>query len=200
MILGTALILAALSLFIWNQQEGIKAGDSTDRILPQVLEQIEKMNDADGVEDEPDYPDPYSLTMTETEIDGYTYVGYLSIPSIELELPVMSDWDYARLKISPCRYAGSTKSGDLVICAHNYTRHFGPIRNLVPDDLVFFNDMDGMTWQYKVVAVDILSPTDIENMTAGDYDLTLFTCTYGGQSRVAVRCEYAGSNLIFKQG
>ena len=26
-------------------------------------------------------------------------------------------------------------------------------------------------------------------MTAGDFDLTLFTCTYGGKSRVTLRCD-----------
>ena len=190
MVLGAVLVLAALSLFLWNQRENNEAGTSAEKILPQVIEQIETPGAGQEVE-EPSYPDPYDPTMTEVEIDGYAYVGYLSIPSLELELPVMSEWDYTRLKIAPCRYAGSTKTDDLVICAHNYTRHFGPIRNLTPGDTVTFTDMDGVVWQYEVVAVDILAPTDVEDMTAGDYDLTLCTCTYGGASRVTVRCERA---------
>ena len=28
-------------------------------------------------------------------------------------------------------------------------------------------------------------------MTSGDWDLTLFTCTYGGQERYTVRCTLA---------
>lgn len=190
MVLGAVLVLAALSLFLWNQRENNEAGTSAEKILPQVMEQIETPG-AGQEPEEPSYPDPYDPTMTEVEIDGYAYVGYLSIPSLELELPVMSEWDYTRLKIAPCRYAGSTKTDDLVICAHNYTRHFGPIRNLTPGDTVTFTDMDGVVWQYEVVAVDILAPTDVEDMTAGGYDLTLFTCTYGGASRVTVRCERA---------
>ena len=35
----------------------------------------------------------------------------------------------------------------------------------------------------------VVSFTAVEEMTAGEYDLTLFTCTYGGQSRVTVRCD-----------
>lgn len=190
MVLGAVLVLAALSLFLWNQRENDEAGTSAEKILPQVIEQIETPGAGQEVE-EPSYPNPYDPTMTEVEIDGYAYVGYLSIPSLELELPVMSEWDYTRLKIAPCRYAGSTKTDDLVICAHNYTRHFGPIRNLAAGDTVTFTDMDGVVWQYEVVAVDILAPTDVEDMTAGGYDLTLFTCTYGGASRVTVRCERA---------
>lgn len=29
-------------------------------------------------------------------------------------------------------------------------------------------------------------------MTSGDYPLTLFTCTYGGKSRITVRCDAVG--------
>lgn len=197
MLLGAVLLLAALSLLLWNQREDRQAEISVSQILPQVVEQIEtpSTDEPDHTEDRPVYPDPYDPAMTEVEIDGYAYVGYLSIPAAELELPVMSEWDYARLKISPCRYAGSTKTSDLVICAHNYTRHFGPIKDLMPGDAVYFTDMDGMVWEYAVAATEILPPADITEMTAGDYDLTLFTCTYGGQSRVTVRCDYVGSGV-----
>ena len=103
----------------------------------------------------------------------------------------MSDWDYTRLKIAPCRYSGSTKSDDLVIAAHNYTRHFRSLKRLPIGAEVTFTDMDGVVSVYEVVATDILAPTDVAEMTAGDYDLTLFTCTYGNRSRVTVRCERA---------
>lgn len=173
---GTALILAALSLFLWNRNEDARAGDAVEKILPLVVEEIQKTDET------------YTGEMTEVEIDGYAYIGYLSIPALDLELPVMSEWDYTRLKIAPCRYAGSTKTDDLVIAAHNYTRHFGPIKNLSPGDTVYFTDMNGEVWTYKVVEIDTLSPADSEEMTDSGYDLTLFTCTYGGEKRVTVRC------------
>ncbi len=185
MILGTALVLAALALLLWNREEDRAAGKAVNEIIPQMVKQIEEP----GQQETPGCPDPYDPAMTEIAIDGYGYIGYLSIPAIQVELPVMAQWDYDRLKIAPCRYAGSTKTGSLVVCAHNYTQHFGPIGKLVSGDRVAFTDMDGLLWQYEVAAVDILPPTAIEDMTAGEYDLTLFTCTYGGQSRVTVRCE-----------
>ena len=189
MLSGTVLVLAALCLFLLNQRENNAAGISVEKILPQVLEQIGTQNAVDGLEGREDSPNPCASAMTEVEIDGYAYVGYLSIPAINLEVPVMSEWDYTRLKIAPCRYAGSAGTGNLVICAHNYTRHFGPIRNLVSGDLVYFTDMDGVIWKYEVVLADLLSSAEVEDMTAGDYALTLFTCTYSGQSRVTVRCK-----------
>ena len=48
--------------------------------------------------------------------------------------------------------------------------------------------MNGIRTAYEVVALDVLVPAAVEEMIAGEYDMTLFTCTYGGKSRVTVRC------------
>lgn len=201
MALGAALVLAALALFFWNRQEDRAAGEAAEGVLAQVVEQIEMSEDAAGAQDknqgrtreqqqeEPEYPGPYGTAMAEAEIGGDTYVGYLSVPALGLALPVMSGWSYEGLKVAPCRYAGSARTGDLVICAHNYIKHFGLLQNLSCGEAVYFTDMDGKVWQYEVAEVDILAPTDVEGMLSGEYGLTLFTCTYGGQSRVTVRCE-----------
>ena len=186
MILGTVLIVAALSLFLWNRREAEQAAEAVETILPRVVEQI-----AETAAEAPAPPDPFDPTMTETEIDGYLYIGYLSIPALGLELPVMSDWDYTRLTIAPCRYSGSTKTDDLVIAAHNYARHFGGLSGLSGGEEIYFVDMDNVVSSYTVVCVEILSPTAVEEMTNGEYDLSLYTCTYGGRSRVTVRCDRA---------
>lgn len=186
MVLGTALVLAALSLFIWNRNEEMRAGQAAEQILPRLTEQIED-NTAEG--NVSPLPDPYDPAMPETEIDGYAYIGYLSIPALQVELPVMSQWDYARLKIAPCRYAGSTKTDDLVICAHNYAWHFGRIGELAVGDEVYFTDVDGIVSRYTVTALETLLPTAVDEMAGGNGDLTLFTCTYGGKKRVTVRCD-----------
>lgn len=185
MVLGAALILAALSLFLWNRQEAEQAGAASEEVLPRVVEQIMEKHE------EAPLPDPTVREMTVVEIDGLGYIGFLSIPALELELPVLAEWDYTRLNIAPCRYTGGTWTDDLVICAHNYDRHFGRLSKLELGDEVLFTDMDGETSRYEVAAKDVLNPTAIEEMTAGEYDLTLFTCTYGGASRVTVRCERA---------
>lgn len=185
---GVLLVCGALALFLSNQREDAQAGDAAERVLPQVVEHIEETR----VEEETEPEAVYGTEMTEVMLDGYAYIGYLSIPTLDLELPVMSEWDYARLKIAPCRYTGSTKSDDLVICAHNYTRHFGTLKNLSVGDAVYFTDMDGMVSSYEVASVEILDPTAVEEMTDSGYALTLFTCTYGGASRVTVRCSRTG--------
>lgn len=185
MVLGAMLVFAALSLFLWNQWEARQAEVSTAVILPQVIEQIE----AEPVQPEPCDPEPDDPVMASVEIDGRGYIGYLSLPALDLELPVMDDWNYPRLKIAPCRYAGSVRTNNLVIAAHNYERHFGNISSLAPGDAVYFTDMNGVVWTYEVAELDVLAPTAVEEMTSEGYDLTLFTCTYGGKSRITVRCR-----------
>lgn len=198
MILGAALIFGALSLFIYNQQEEATAERATMNLVPQLIEAIDARREIAG-ETTPtipeglgvpiDFLDPSAFEMTEVEIDGYAYIGYLSIPSLNLELPVMADWDYTRLKTAPCRYTGSVRGEDLVIMAHNYAGHFGQLANLSDGDRVVFTDMDGITTEYEVMSRDVLDSYAVEEMTSGDFDLTLFTCTYGGQSRVTVYCD-----------
>lgn len=192
MILGTMLVLAALSLFLWNRNEDRRAGAAAERILPRIVERINAAGSAETGDLDPSAvlpADPFSTEMTEAEIDGYVYIGYLSIPALGLELPVMTDWSYPQLKVSPCRYYGSTKTQDLVIAAHSYARHFGNIKSLSVGDPVAFTDMDGETTFYEVAEIDILPPAAVEEMTGSGYALTLFTCTYGGQNRVTVRCD-----------
>lgn len=199
MLLGTALIFGALSLFLFNQHEDAEAGMVRVNVLPQIMDVIqdnvqtatEPETYAQPVGTPVDYLDPSAFEMTEVEIDGYAYIGYLSIPKLELELPIMADWDYARLEISPCRYRGSVRGEDLVLMAHNYATHFGKISQLSEGDQVIFTDMDGVMTIYQVVAQDILAPNDVQEIISGDYDLTLFTCTYGGKSRVTVYCDRA---------
>lgn len=185
-IFGVILLAASLALFLHNQQEQLQAGRASEAAIPKVVEAIQ-----DRQKEQPaTSPVPQQIrVMSVVEINGNGYIGFLSIPTLELELPIMTDWSYPQLQIAPCRYSGSTFSDDLVIMAHNYEKHFGKLSKLTLGDTVLFTDMDGETWEYEVVAKDILDPTAVEEMISDDYDLTLFTCTYGGQQRVTVRCD-----------
>lgn len=188
MVLGLCLMLSAMGLLLGNRTQASAAGEAAQTLLPELLVQIEATQ-APQPQTVP--AAPVDTTMTEKEVGGFPCIGYLSIPALELELPVMSGWNYERLRVAPCRYTGSAKSDDLVLLAHNYPRHFGGLKDLMPGDTVLFTDMDGVTFCYAVAQTEILSPADTEAMTAGEYALTLFTCTYGGKSRVTVRCDRA---------
>lgn len=188
-ILGSALLVAALGLFIHNEREQDIAAKAVNGLMPQIVDAIRIQQKEPP--DENVALAPSERKMTAVEIDGYEYIGFVGIPSLELELPVMKDWDYDRLKIAPCRYAGSIYTDDFVIMAHNYRKHFGSLSALRAGDTVTFTDMDGEIIYYEVVAMDVLSSTAVEEMKAGEFDLTLFTCTYSGESRITIRCDRA---------
>ncbi len=182
-LLGTALILSALFLTVYNKTEDQQAGREAAQIVEKVIQNTENN------ENEPLEPVQTADTqMPEVEIDGYSYVGYLSIPVIGVELPVMAEWDYTRLKKVPCRQLGSSCADDLVIAAHNYRSHFGRLKELEAGDEVIFTDMDGIVNTYEVDMVQVVSPDQTEMVENSGYALVLYTCTYGGKSRVCVFC------------
>ena len=183
MCMGTAMLLAALSLLLYNHMEDKRGGDMAQDILASMQTVIEE---EDAVLQET------GTGMLEMIIGGYGYIGSLSIPALNLTLPVMSDWDDVRLKMSPCRYFGSLETDDMVICGHNYSRHFGNLKNLREGDMVLFTDVSGEPAVFSVKMIETLLPTQIQEMIENHSDLTLYTCTYGGESRLTVRCDRWG--------
>lgn len=197
-VLGILLVLAAAVLLVHNRQESQNAFQASQSVLSAMQTSADKETDETATIVDPylDHVDPYdqfaaeiAAEMTEVEIDGELYIGYLTIPVLELELPVISEWNYERLRIAPCRQFGSTKTDDLVIAAHNYASHFGKLSQLRPGDLLTFSDMESDVILYEVSAMDILEPTAVETVKNSNFDLVLYTCTYGGETRVAVFCS-----------
>lgn len=202
--IGLLLIAAALCLVSYNLYDELRAKQSALQTVNTLEEYLpsetapempaEPMEDQEPVmRDEqtviPDYVLCPDMEMPVETINGIDFIGVLRIPALELELPIISQWSYSDLKTAPCRYSGSVYLNNLIICGHNYTSHFGNLKNLWEGDVATFTDMDGNIFTYKMVEQETLNPTDTEGMESGNWDLTLFTCTVGGQSRVTVRFE-----------
>ena len=121
--------------------------------------------------------------MHRIQDDGGATLPVGSLPPVE--------WDYDRLLIAPCRQFGTTQTNDLVIAAHNYTRHFGLLYELSPGDAVIFTAPDGARIDYAVAEVRTLAPDEVEAVQNSGHALTLYTCTSGGVARTAVFCDRA---------
>lgn len=195
-LLGIIAILIAVLLLLYNIWDSKRAGQEAEKIASELEQEIEQDKD----DQDPDQNDFSDDSMPTIEIDGNQYIGILEIPAIQLKLPVMEEWDYERLKISPCRFTGSYYTDDLVICGHNYASHFSPIKWLDIGADVYFTNVKGEVFHYIVSNRETVQPTDITKMTGNqsnhgdeseDWDLSLFTCNTGGQTRCAVRCVYA---------
>ena len=197
-LLGLLLIAVALFLTAYNlydeqraEQSALQVIDRLEDYLPSevpteastepIVEQAPMPSDA------PDYVLCPDMEMPVETINGMDYIGVLQIPSLELELPIASEWNYPNLKTAPCRYSGSAYLNNMIICAHNYSSHFGKLKSLSEGDVATFTDMAGNVFIYKMVERETLNPSDIEEMEDGDWDLTLFTCTVGGKTRVTIR-------------
>ncbi len=180
-------VVAALSLLLTNYYENLSAKKASEAYSAEIAEQIEaKITSGEAADN---LPDPYDPEMSVLTLDGYDFIGYLKLMTLGLELPVFSDWDYVKMTVAPCRYAGSVKTDDLVIAAHNYLSHFGYLQSLNPGDEIQFIDADGITHRYAVTELVILPADAVDVMVDGKNDLTLFTCTYGGENRVTVHCD-----------
>ncbi len=192
-LLGTALIVSALFLYGYNQWQDSKSGSYAYKVVEQVQEEIRSKNSKEGDsagKNETKNSDEQNGSETPTILlDGYEYMGYLQIPDLDLELPVMADWDYEKMKISPCRQFGSLQTNDLVIAAHNYDSFFGRLQNLTVGATVRVIDLEGIVNQYQVDHLEVLDPTEVEAVSDSGYDLVLYTCTYGGKTRVTVFCN-----------
>lgn len=202
MILGAMLLLAALFLVMYNLHEDSKGQEQSAEILTHLKEKLPTptepplLPDFSGEDDlfsqyeETTEPEETVPEETLIEIDGQLYLGIISIPSLGIELPVLHEWSYPGLKIAPCRYKGSVYTGDLIIAAHNYRSHFGRLQELNSGELLIFTDGNGVMHRYTVLQSEMINGHDIWSMEFGSadfWDLTLFTCTLSGQSRVTVR-------------
>lgn len=181
MITGLLLIAAALILQVYNLWDQYRA----DRV---AAEQLAALNLVMEQRQTPDMVIDPDMEMPVVTVNGYDYVGTLEIPCIGISLPVMSEWSYPRLKVAPCRYQGSIYRGDMIIAAHNFKRHFGLLKNVPLGETVIFTDVDGRQFVYQTVDVENLPGIAVAEMESGEWDLTLFTCTKGGRTRVTLRC------------
>lgn len=186
---GSLLIFSSAGIAIRNEYDNYHSRNRNERTVEMIDENICK--DSEVSEENTDKQEKREniLDMTEYETDGENYIGYLVFESLDVKMPVMTEWSYAGLKTAPCRYYGSVQTHDIVIAGHNYRDGFGILTELKAGDEVDFVCVDGKVYNYTVTVTEILEPTDITAITKSGWDLSMFTCTYSGTQRVTVRCS-----------
>jgi sortase A len=205
--MGAILIVAALGIsgyYLWVQE---RSGEKADKAMQSLIQQITVNNhpgndpiapsgpapellppvvpDISGSEQLPDS----QMRMPSIEIDGVSYIGYLEIPALELSLPVISESTKKNLDIAPCRFYGTVYQDNFVIGGHRYRRHFRKLSTLGYGQRLTFTDVEGTVFTYEVMECEVIEPYEAEYLCSGVWDLSLYTCTPGGASRVVVRCE-----------
>lgn len=187
-----AMFTAGFNLYI-NIQAGEEAKDIANKLRVEIKEKPIDVGDF-GSEEELTESANMDKEMPVLEVAGYSYIGTLEIPDLELVLPIMEDWNDERLRVSPCRYFGSYYEDNMVIAGHNYARHFSPIKTLPIGTEISFTDVEGNVYTYEISWSESLKGNQVQEMTTKsdepgkDWDLTLFTCSFDGGKRVAIRC------------
>lgn len=206
-ILGLLMITAALLLIAYNRYDADFAEKDAayyERAIERAMETYVAPDEEEeeslaeetrsvflDIAQEQDELREQTKKMPLVTVNGYDCIGILHVPYFSLDLPIMYNCDYERLRKSPCRYYGSYLTDDLVICGHNYRRHFSLLRSLPLGEPVQLEAVDGTIYNYEVINIETLKDTDISRMIEdenGEWDMTLFTCTIGGGARYAIRC------------
>ena len=203
LVLGICCILCAVGFVLYNKSQASRAADASEQLLVDVQEQIiasVQNSVEESVSPDVESPDAEEPSLEDSaaaapkemltaKVDGYDCIGVLSIPVLELELPVLTPWSYAKLKVAPCLYYGNCYEPDFVIAAHNYQSHFGRLSQMQAGDIILFTDIEGNVHYYEVVLLETLPANATKEMITSGFDLSLYTCTTGGAGRVTLRCS-----------
>lgn len=150
-----------------------------------------------------------STPKVQTYTEGpYTYIidAKISIPKINVEYPVFLgstgsiEETETLLKKSPCKFHGGEPNevGNYCIVGHNYrnTKFFSKVPDLQNGDIIQLTDMSGAnkgsTLSYSVYDKFNVQPDDVtctSQLTNGQKELTLITCTDDSKERVIVKAR-----------
>ena len=181
------LVIATILLFYNNYINKVAQENAEN-----IVEELETAINQDEISQDNNNISSENKNISDYNVNGQTYIGIVYIPDLDnLQVPINKNCTYPNLRISPCRYAGNIDDNNIVIAGHNYKSTFGKLSNIIKGTILYFRSMDGSIYKYICKEVEILNDNEVYRMQTGDWDLTLFTCTYknGKKMRLTVRFE-----------
>ena len=133
----------------------------------------------------------------DTYYEGYKVIGTISIPSIDVEYPILEENTSATLKIAivavyPQDPANAVnKPGNLVLWGHNYKNgtFFSDIGKLTTGAKIYIKDTSGTKLEYQVYNSYETTDSDMTYATRetnGAREITLSTCSNEAGKRIIV--------------
>jgi len=124
---------------------------------------------------------------------GFTMIGTIEIPKINLKYPVLDRADKASMEAAPGKLygVGLNKVGNTVIAAHNYRNRtfFSKLDQLSEGDSIFITDTDKNRVEYIIYNIYTTGSEDNsywQRDTQGAMEISLSTCTDDVQQRLIV--------------
>lgn len=130
-----------------------------------------------------------NTAMPTAEIGGVDFVGVIEIPAYGTALPIRADWKPLRIHSHPCRLAGSTWSGDLIIGGSDAEGQFDFMKFITVGDRVYVTDAAGNRFSYRVTDIIRTDDASVENLITDEDDLVIFTKNTYSFGYTVVRCE-----------
>lgn len=157
-----------------------------DEILRDAERQIEQV-------EEETKPEP--IVYTASDGTKYTIDGIITIPKLNIQYPILSNWNYEILKNATCRYFGPehpNEPGNYCIIGHNYRNNsfFSKLVTLDKMDIIQITDTAGRTVDYIVYDKYNVNPDNTEctsQNTSGKTEITLITCYNNGTQRTIIK-------------
>lgn len=157
--------------------------------LEDILNNLGEDNSSGSIYDQSGNKDTY--------YEGYKVIGTISIPSINIEYPILEENTSAALKIAivpvhPRDPANAVnKVGNLVLWGHNYKNgtFFSDIGKLTTGAKIYIKDTTGTKVEYKVYNSYETTDSDMTYATRdteGTREITLSTCANEAGKRIIV--------------
>lgn len=129
--------------------------------------------------------------------ESYTVDSVLTIPSLGIDYPVLSQTSEELLKISLNKYwgHGPNQVGNYCIVGHNYAngKMFGKLSQMEIGDTAILKDTASeKSVTYEAYNKYVVDPTDVSctsQLTNGKREITLITCKEYGTKRLIIKCR-----------
>lgn len=134
--------------------------------------------------------------------DEYSTEALIKIPKINIEYPVIYSKNTSSktiedlLKLSVVKYWGpeANQPGNFCIVGHNYhnKKFFSKVAELKKGNKIYITDKNNKTLEYKVYDKYVVDPENLKctsQLTNGETDITLITCTMSGKQRTIVKAR-----------
>ena len=126
-------------------------------------------------------------TMPVLSIDGTDFAGVIEMPRFGSALPVGAQW--GKVSKYPCLFDGSAYDSTLQIGASSQAGQYDFYRDISVGDSVFFTDMAGNRFSYRVTDICYEKHADQATLQKADANLTLFIQNIYAFEYIVISCD-----------
>ena len=139
--------------------------------------------------------------LTTDSGEKYYAIAKIDIPKLDWDepYPILDHWSDELLKISPCKFHGADPNevGNFCIVGHNYRNSlfFSKVPSLVNGDTIVIEDVYGRKVTYIVYDKHVVNENDTRDtsqITHGNREITVITCTNDGKNRYIIKAREEG--------